>query len=68
MDSTALLLSFLFGMIGMGMFAYGRKAQRLVPLAAGVALMALPYFIPNLIAMLLVCCALTAVPFVVHES
>jgi hypothetical protein len=65
MDSNVLILSFVFGMIGLGMFQYGRKAGRLVPLAAGIGLMVLPYFIPNLIAMVIVCIVMMATPMVV---
>jgi hypothetical protein len=66
MDTNQLLLSFVFGTVGMGMFMYGKKASRLVPLGAGLALMLVPYFIPNLIAMTVVCCLLTAVPWVLR--
>jgi hypothetical protein len=68
MDFNNLMLSFLFGMIGMGMFMFGKKAGRLVPLGAGLALMVVPYFIPNLIALLVVCCALCVTPLVVREG
>ena len=67
MDTTALMLSLLFGTIGIGMFTYGKKAGRMVPLGAGAALVAVPYFIPNVIAMLIVCCALTALPWVLRH-
>jgi hypothetical protein len=67
MDGTAFLVSFLFGLIGMGMFLYGRKAGRVVPLVAGGLLMTVPYFIPNWIAQFAVCSALTAVPWFVRE-
>ena len=67
-DSGVLVVSFLFGLIGMGMFSYGWKAGRMVPLGAGVALMLVTYFIPNVIVLLIVCCALTAVPWLVREN
>ena len=68
MDLNSLMLSFLFGMVGMGMFMYGKKSGRLVPLGAGVGLMVVPYFIPNLIATVVVCAALMAAPWVVREA
>ena len=68
MDSTSLMLSFLFGLIGMGMFAYGKKAGRLVPLGAGAALMAVPYFIPNVAILLVVCCGITSLPWVLRHA
>jgi hypothetical protein len=68
MDTSELIVSCLFGLVGMGMFMYGRKAGRFVPLVAGALLMALPYFIPNWIAQLVVCSALTAAPWVVRDA
>ena len=68
MDSTNVMLSFLFGLIGMGMFMYGRKAARLVPMFVGAALMAVPCFIPNAAILLLVCSCLTAVPWFLREA
>ena len=66
MDFNVLMLSFVFGMIGLGMFQYGRKAGRMAPLVAGIGLMVLPYFIPNLIAMVVVCMVMMAAPLVVR--
>ena len=68
MDTNLLLVSFLFGIVGMGMFGYGKKAGRMVPLLAGVALMAVPYFIPNLILLLVVCTIITALPWFLRHS
>ena len=68
MDSTNLLLSFLFGMVGMGLVMYGKKAGRVPHLAAGVALMAVPYFITNPIALIVVCSILSVVPFFMREA
>jgi hypothetical protein len=67
MDSGYLMASLVFGMIGMGMFMYGKKASRLVPLAAGAGLMVLPYFITHLFVMIVVCGALTASPWLFRE-
>jgi hypothetical protein len=68
MDPTLLMLSLLFGCIGMGLFMYGKKAGRPVPLLTGVALMVMPYFIPSAAILLLVCCALTAVPWLLRHA
>jgi hypothetical protein len=68
MDSSLLMASLVFGMIGMGMFMYGKKAGRPVPLAAGMGLMVLPYFITHLLIMVLVCSALTAVPWFLRDA
>ncbi|HEY7119302.1 MAG TPA: hypothetical protein VH475_22115 [Tepidisphaeraceae bacterium] len=68
MNPNSLMLSFLFGTIGLGFFQYGRKAGRVVPLGAGLGLIILPYFITNLIAMSLVCAALMAMPWVLRHA
>jgi hypothetical protein len=68
MDYGSLFASCAFGAVGMGMLMYGRRAGRLVPLGAGLALMVVPYFIPSMLIMLIVCSVLTVVPFVVREA
>ena len=64
MDPTSLMLSFVFGLIGMAMFMYGKKMQRIACLAAGLLLMAVPYVIPGHLALFIVGSALTATPAV----
>jgi hypothetical protein len=68
MDMTNLMISLLFGSLGMGFFMYGKSMGRLVPIGAGMALMIVPYFIANVIALLVVCLALAAVPFFLREG
>ena len=68
MDTTNLMLSFLFGTIGMGLFIFGKKAGQMVPLGAGMALMVCPYFIPNAAVLLVVCLILTAVPYFLRNA
>jgi len=67
MDPNYLMLSLLFGAVGTGLFMFGKKAQKMPHLIAGVALMTCPYFITNLIAMSVVCVALMVAPFVMPE-
>lgn len=59
-----LLLSMVYSTIGLGMFMYGKKAVRFVPLIAGILLMILPYFIASLLWMTIASIALMASPFV----
>lgn len=68
MDSNLLMASLLFGAIGTGMFMYGKKAGRMVPLGAGVGLMVVPYFISSLLLLVIVCCAMMGLPWVIRES
>jgi len=64
MDNSSMMLwSVLFGGIGIGYFIYGKKQKALVPLFIGLALCAFPYFMPNLITLLLVGLGLVAIPY-----
>jgi len=47
MDTTTLMLSLLFGMVGMGFLMYGKNAGQMVPIGAGLCLMICPYFLPQ---------------------
>jgi hypothetical protein len=68
MDGNLLMASMLFGSIGLGMLMYGKKAGRPVPLIAGLALLTIPYFIPNLLILAIVCSVLTALPWVLRGA
>lgn len=63
MDANMLMLSILFGSIGSGMLIYGKKQMALVPAAAGVALLVVPYVLPGPVSLLVVGLGLTALPF-----
>ena len=67
-DGNVLMASLLFGSVGVGMLMFGKKSGRMVPLAAGLALVVVPYFIPNLIALLIVGGTLSAAPWIVREG
>ena len=64
---TALMLSVLFGAVGTGYFIYGKKQQCLIPVIAGIGLCVFPYFIPNLLAMIVVGTLLTAAPWLLKD-
>jgi hypothetical protein len=64
MDMTSVMLSMLFGTVGLGYLMYGKKALELVPMGVGLALMVCPYFISNVVVLLAVCITLAVVPFV----
>jgi hypothetical protein len=68
MDPTLLMLSFFFGLVGMGMFAYGKKSGRGVPMGVGAALMVFPYFITNAILLLIIGCGLSVAPWFFRNS
>ncbi|HXQ78065.1 MAG TPA: hypothetical protein VN797_07650 [Gemmatimonadaceae bacterium] len=54
LDPGLLFLSLITSGLGFVLFTYGRKQERYPQVAAGVALMVYPYFVPSLIANLLV--------------
>jgi len=68
MDMTTILISVLFGLVGTGFVMFGKSSGQLVPIGAGVALMIFPYFISNIILMLIVGAALMAAPFFMREA
>jgi len=64
MDTASLRWGLLFGSIGMGYVIYGRKQRVPVAFAAGLALIAFPYFVSSTVAMVGVGLILLAAPFV----
>jgi hypothetical protein len=65
MDVMALFVSMIFSAIGTGYFVYGRKQQKFMPMLCGVVLGIYPYFISNVIFMLLVGAGLMYLPFLI---
>ncbi len=63
MNVSLLLWGVLFSSIGLGFFIYGRKQRAVVPLACGLVLMIYPYFVPNVIVLVVIGIVLTAVPY-----
>ena len=60
MDFTGLILSFLFGALGMVAFVYGKRQARFLLMLDGLALMIYPYFVSNWILSLAIGTLLTA--------
>lgn len=60
---AALFGGMLFGCVGVGYIMYGRKQRNGIALVTGIALCGFPYFIPNLILMILAGAILMAIPF-----
>lgn len=67
-DENLLLASFLFGMVGLGMFLFGKKSGRFVPMGSGLALMSVPYVVTNLLVLLTIGAALVAMPWIVRDG
>jgi hypothetical protein len=47
----ALVSSCLIGLIGMVLFMYGKKQEKMLPLLTGIALCIFPYFVASIAAM-----------------
>ena len=62
-DTNTLFAGMLFGSIGMGYIIYGKKQQNFIALLSGVALCGIPYFVANVLLLVLICGALMAIPF-----
>jgi branched-subunit amino acid transport protein len=65
MEPATIFAALIFGSIGMAYIVYGRKQRRGMALLSGVALCAYPYFISNILAIVIIGLALMAVPFFV---
>jgi len=64
MEGTSLLLwGVLFGAIGLGFIAYGKKQKAIVPLFSGIALLTFPYFVSNTYMLVTIGVALVALPY-----
>jgi len=62
-DVYSLVVNVLAGALGLAYFVYGRRQARYVPMLAGVALCAYPYFIDSLAWSVAVGGLLAAAPF-----
>jgi hypothetical protein len=67
MDFASLFVPLIAGLVGSGMIMYAKGAQKLVPAAAGLGLLILPYFVTNWVAQGLLCVALASVPFILRD-
>jgi len=68
MDMTSLMVSLLFGTVGMGFLMYGKSMSSLVPIGAGLGLMIAPYLITNMVLLVVVGLALMGTPFYLREQ
>ena len=67
MEGTSLLVwGMVFGALGLGYFTYGKRQKAVVPLFVGIALVALPYFAPNVYVLAAAGVVLVALPYFVR--
>ena len=62
MDTATLLWVLLFGSIGLGYFIYGRRQAHAVAKYSGIALMVYPYFVSNIVILVIVGVVLLLLP------
>ncbi len=65
MNTSWLLGSLIFSSIGLGYFMYGKSQRSPAPLICGMALMIYPYFVSNMIVLVILGLALTVTPYFV---
>ena len=68
LDPGLLFLSLITSGLGFVLFTYGRKQDRYPQVAAGVALMVYPYFVPSLMANLLIGAGIVGVMWIVIKQ
>ncbi len=64
MNVNLLFIGLIFGSLGMGYIAYGRKQAHLPALLAGVGLCAFPYFVNSVLMSIVIGLVLSILPFV----
>lgn len=62
-NATLLLLQILLGAFGLGFFVYGRRQKAIVPLAVGMALCVVPYFVSDVLLLLGIGVVFMALPY-----
>ena len=67
MGSTASILwGTLFSAIGVGFFIYGKRQSMITPLLCGIALVAYPWFVTNVLWLIVIGVVLMAIPWFVR--
>ena len=66
-SSSGLLISVIFGAIGMGYMAYAKAQRDGRALIAGLALCIFPYFVTNTWLMILVGAVITVLPYLLRN-
>jgi hypothetical protein len=57
----------LFGVLGLATFVYGKKQQSVLPMICGIVLMVYPYFVSNLIALVVIGVVVGAIPWLLRS-
>jgi len=57
----------LFGAVGLGFFMYGKRQKVIPPMVCGFTLMIFPYFVSNLILLVIIGLVLIAIPYFLRD-
>jgi hypothetical protein len=66
MNTTSLVFGVLYGAIGFGYLIYGRRQRKGIALLSGLALCGFPYFISNIVLLILIGLVFIALPFYIR--
>ncbi|MEE8077973.1 MAG: hypothetical protein V3T18_03170 [Pseudomonadales bacterium] len=67
MNVTFLLVTVLFGSIGLGYFIYGRKQKSPLHFISGIALFGCPYLVDSTMALVLIGATLVVLPLTIKR-
>lgn len=66
MNGSTIMWSVVFSSIGFGFFRYGRRQNKIIPYASGIALMAVPYVFESTWGIVICGLMLMALPYFVR--
>jgi len=67
MNASTLMWGVIFGSIGLGFFVYGKKQKAIIPLLSGTGLIVFPYFISNVLILVITGIVFVALPFFIKR-
>jgi hypothetical protein len=65
MNTSTLIWGVIFGAIGVGFFAYGKKQKAIIPFVSGIGLMLFPYLVSDTVIFVITGIILVVLPFVI---
>ncbi|MGA2864848.1 MAG: amino acid transport protein [Verrucomicrobiota bacterium] len=67
-NTSFLFASLIWGSIGVGYFIYGKKQQSIGPMAGGILMIVVSYFISSALLMSLVCLGIVAAVYFLSKQ
>ncbi len=66
-NPTQFILGLVFGIIGLGYFSYAKRQKSVMLLLVAVSLFLFPYFVSNVILLLIIGAVLVLLPFILRN-